>query len=102
MTVSGFGRRISNADSTVCLHFSAARCRRSGVINSPRESSCRVLAALHNRPVTALTILIRTSCFRLLALVLLTATSLAVATPPTVFSPSLNKVVVNDVYKAPK
>ncbi len=78
--------------------------------------------------MTALTILIRKTCFRFLALLLLTATSLSVAPAHaepavapgsgasitgieqvndrwvkiSVFSPSMNKVVVNDVYKAPK
>lgn len=80
--------------------------------------------------MTASTILNRNACLRLLTLVLLTATWLTVPTTSahaepaaapgggasitgiehvndrwekiSVFSPSMNKVVVNDVYKAPK
>ena len=79
--------------------------------------------------MTALTILIRKTCLRVLALAFITATtvisppSTAVAEPAaapggayitgiepvndrwekiSVFSPSMNKIVVNDVFKAPK
>ncbi len=78
--------------------------------------------------MTALTILFRKNGFRLLSLLFLAAVSLTVATPavaeptaaPTgasitgieqindrwvkisVFSPAMNKVIVNDVYKSPK
>jgi hypothetical protein len=79
--------------------------------------------------VTALTILIRKTCLRVLALALIAATTVisppltAVAEPAaapggayitgiepvndrwekiSVFSPSMNKIVVNDVFKAPK